>query len=69
MKWTKERPTKPGWYWVHLVGHKNPVVLDLVISDLFKRSGALIDYAGRSLSHQYYRRAKWSGPIQEPGDE
>jgi hypothetical protein len=61
MKWTKRKPTKPGWYWCHRVGMELPY-----ITALFQSQKRIIDYAGRSPSNIFYRLAKWAGPIPEP---
>jgi len=29
MKWTTEKPTKPGWYWQRLKGRLNPALFHI----------------------------------------
>jgi hypothetical protein len=63
MKWTKRKPTKPGWYWVHKAIDELPYIVPL-----YPCHRQVEDYAGRSPSHQFYRGAKWAGLIPEPED-
>jgi hypothetical protein len=63
MKWTKRKPNKPGWYWVQKAADELPY-----IAAFYPWYTQVRDYADRSPSHQFYRGAKWAGPIPKPED-
>ena len=64
LKWTNDKPTKPGWYWIELliggrgIGEvRNETAMD----------GGLICVAciaPNSVNNSRFKR--WAGPIQEP---
>jgi len=64
MKWTKERPTEPGWYWRKPL-NSNPKFNLSVIIKLQIFSGEL-GYMGYGLVWDKYL---WAGPIPEPKEE
>lgn len=62
--WSKERPTKPGWYWciqshyIRMVNvwesHRNP-------NALFTNEDSCL-----SINNEKYNDAEWIGPIEPP---
>ena len=64
MKWTKEPPTEPGWYWC-----KDALDTEIVNIDYFQSTGLCVfikrDYEAYALP----RDAEWAGPIPMPEDE
>lgn len=64
MKWTKDKPTKPGWYWMDFDGFKEPTHLFLQDD-----TGRLIHWW--DVNEYWYadeQDARWAGPIPEPED-
>jgi hypothetical protein len=63
MNWTREKPTKPGWYWHRLMPHTERRVLHV-----FKLAGALVvdhtKWSAPAKVEEY--RGLWCGPIEEP---
>lgn len=51
LRWTKEPPTEPGWYWLRQANTK-----DLV---------QIVRACGEELPYNW-ENAEWAGPIQEP---
>ena len=60
MKWTKDKPTVPGWYWYQ---HKSSVIRigEVFIATRGRSKGKLL-LEGFSMIGDY----KWAGPIAEP---
>lgn len=66
MKWTTDKPTKPGWFWfdnlndehdpfpVEIYDHNNDGIL-YVVFDRYGTTGLLSNAPG----------ARWAGPIEE----
>jgi len=62
MKWTKERPTEPGWYWCKGGKKINPIcILNLKI-----RSDGMLTCLGFEIK---WDDCLWAGPIPEPEEE
>lgn len=64
MKWTSEKPTKPGFYWLtenHLGGRRQTTIVEIaMIGDLtVKWVNGARDTVDRV-------SGQWSGPIPEP---
>ena len=59
MKWTREPPTVPGWYWVRLKGASTPWMREFELVD-----GELLDEENKRPSR--YGRCEFAGPIPEP---
>jgi len=59
MKWTKEKPTVPGWYWMFRKG------------DTISRIEYVRKYGGMMciLNWEITDKAKWAGPIPEPEED
>lgn len=59
-KWTRDRPTKPGWYWVHYPGMR-VVAVELIKGDFIH--GYPVDiWVGR------FEGFLWQGPITPDGE-
>ncbi len=59
LKWTKDKPTKPGWYWRELTGldvHCKRHIIEICVDP---RSGRL---TGNTTIGSF----KWAGPIEIP---
>ena len=68
MRWTTERPTEPGWYWVRWTVNtrswRRPVI-------------AKVDVVGKHPSYEidgmheskFYPTQEWSGPLPPPEEE
>lgn len=69
IKWTKKKPTKPGWYWLHW-----PETGDVMVVGLMPQRA----YGGRLCGHtsftglipidEFPNDMRWAGPIPEPKD-
>ena len=59
-KWTKEKPTKPGWYWMR---KKYFNVFDTSIKKVRECGGELC-----IVNWAIPNEAEWAGPIPEPGE-
>ncbi len=75
MKWTKEPPSEPGWYWWKCVG-TNPVDMRVLLVNRTAvphqvRAGLMVC---TNMSHPWegvciIADQRWSGPIPEPEGE
>ena len=66
MKWTKEKPSKEGWYWKRLV-LKNWNGKAEIVRIFRAEHRALVIEGGRgSVKDMNF---EWSGPIPEPEEE
>ena len=59
LKWTKERPTVPGWYFMR---NNGIACVGAFEDDLFRES--ISDYVGGM--HPHKANVEWAGPIPEP---
>ncbi len=59
MKWTTEKPTEPGWYWIKGYDDSEPRII------FAENRGKFFD--GKYWHNPY--KAKWAGPISVPEDE
>jgi hypothetical protein len=59
MKWTKEKPTKPGWYWKRRQYFTPEISVDYVR-----------DYAGKLciMNWEIPDDCEWAGPLKVPED-
>lgn len=69
MKWTKEKPTKTGWYWYQNVGFKFSYPTIVQVS--YYGTKLAIDWESTYNGHYEYQVDKlkddfWCGPIPEP---
>lgn len=62
MKWTKNKPKDPGWYWWRygIWSGKAPVRVTIIQGELWVDG----DGAGTGLLTEW--RGQWAGPIPEP---
>ncbi len=60
MRWTKQLPTEPGWYWKVDAGESRPAAFQLVINF----SGKLVDSDWEEPPS--YWGGYWAGPIPYP---
>ena len=62
MKWSKEPPTEPGWYWWKMGDVSNPMleVVKLEWNSCYYRLGTRQYYS----AHELY--GDWAGPIPQP---
>lgn len=65
MKWTKEKPTEPGWYWWEEDPEYAPRCVR-VLSD--KRDGHSIVNMGTHFRRIDEIPGRFAGPIEEPED-
>ena len=67
MRWTREMPTEPGWYWV-----RDPDVYATSINLVQHAKGRLMFAYGSGvrieLDDAMYDDCEWAGPIPEPGE-
>lgn len=64
MKWTREMPTQPGWYWFRFVGPtEEPTVVNVTVMQ-----GQLLVYDARDQDWMAIDEGEWAGPIPEPED-
>ena len=71
MTWTKEPPTKAGWYWAReipqqLIPPGKCYLLSIVGKYPFLRLESAHDQAGFRLDINLYNMGEWAGPIPEP---
>jgi len=68
MRWTTERPTKPGWYWwrANAESFESPHLIDRV-GDI--HGGDVLYCATCDDDHMEERDGQWAGPIPEPEEE
>ncbi len=59
MKWTTDKPTEPGWYWV-----RDGQQIEMV--DLELDSGTLVVYAVDDDHHTVDEYSHWFGPLPQP---
>ena len=60
MKWTTDKPTEPGWYWI-----KTPTGIS---------ANGYVDYfdgelIGLTRPEEFPSSTKWAGPIEEPPED
>jgi len=66
-RWTKEKPTKPGWYW-----HRMPFLNDAKHAvQVFLRDGKYhaILSVGIVPIGPSFEGSEWAGPISEPTED
>lgn len=63
MKWTDERPTKPGWYWWRSDTRTLMVVCYVEMSE---RDGCVSFAYGERYRLLSEMKGQWAGPIMEP---
>jgi hypothetical protein len=71
MKWTREPPTKPGWYWYkhyNYEGEQHDVVVIMQNKKHLYANLMQIHLGRRKLSEfiKSFHVKAWAGPIQEP---
>lgn len=69
LKWTKEKPSKYGWYWQRIYALGEPAMIHIFKSG--NKKGDLVDYGASVFpSTQHYfddkKEFEWAGPIPEP---
>lgn len=64
MKWTREKPTQPGWYWWR-APRKRPRVL-LVSAYAFTKTRYQDGLGGDVYLVENMVPGEWAGPIPEP---
>lgn len=60
MKYTKEIPTKPGWYWVRYLGLKNARIVRAF------QLGNQLNFVMGGGNFRADNRFEYAGPIPEP---
>lgn len=69
MKWTKELPTKPGWYWCHRVPYDpKPFMVEIQPDVNWCRFKGL-QKTVRDFVQYCESLTFWSGPIPEPEEK
>jgi hypothetical protein len=69
--WTREIPTKPGWYWTRWKIKGNPCLYSYNVMHLEERwpGPELVDADDPfsfSLRHDSYAKHEWAGPLEPP---
>lgn len=69
LTWTKEPPTKPGWYWARetpkqLIPTGKYYLLSLVGRSPFLKLESAHDQAGYKCDINLYNIGEWAGPIE-----
>jgi len=67
MKWRKEPPDKPGWWWLKRIGDDAPEVVLLAWADWQKRFYCISTSGSPPLDR--VNAESWSGPIEEPQED
>lgn len=68
MKWRKEPPDKPGWWWLKRIGDDAaPEVVLLAWADWQKRFYCISTSGSPPLDS--VNAESWSGPIEEPQED
>ena len=63
MKWTKEPPTRPGWYWWrYKVLWKDCVDVHVRVVEVYEAYGRL-EASGENLDLSDLNDGEWQGPI------
>lgn len=73
MRWTTERPTKPGWYWIKQGCDIDPQIVEVKLDDTYvlyctvysKYYSCFHRYRVCELINNVY----WAGLIEEPAEE
>lgn len=63
MKWTKDQPTKPGWYWIRNAGQRKEYIGEE------RRVVCVRDYVGKLCIENWEipdKDTEWAGPVPEP---
>lgn len=62
LKWTPEKPTKPGWYW-HRGTYRDPdpIILEVDEAGYFR-------WPDGSFDDVHVTAGEWAGPIELPED-
>ncbi len=63
LAWTKEPPTKPGWYWAHFDGDQSTAAQIVYFADILYREVCI---AGSDIHEEFAAFDLWSGPIEPP---
>lgn len=64
MKWTKEKPTKPGWYWFRSETEYGTCTTVLEIRNV--QGGLVVVETIAIYPLEEFREGEWAGPIPEP---
>lgn len=62
MKWTKEKPTKPGWYWMKIYIHAEPEIIKMDAERYVTEAGSVSNFQVEDFTTALFS----SEPIQEP---
>ena len=67
MRWTKELPTEPGWYWLrYSTDDRAPWIVHVRKIGM----GTIEMYCvGHEEPHSIGRGCQWAGPIEKPEEE
>jgi hypothetical protein len=70
MNWTREKPTKPGWYWWKLDNYARVVMVDTGEWDRERGEPRLIfTQPGMEMAYRVSEwDGEWAGPIPKPGE-
>jgi hypothetical protein len=68
MNWTKEKPTKNGWYWCLEKGETKPQIIN--IEDI-NEAAFPISISGDDVQYKLedFKEAQWYGPLEPPTNE
>lgn len=63
MEWTREKPTKPGHYWLR-AGKSDPYMVE-VFTSLASDGGSQL-YVDDSPIAEFFDTVEWAGPLEPP---
>ena len=61
MEWTKEKPNKPGWYWMKRNSSLKSSNIEISVQQVRLYAGKLC-----IMNWEIPNNVEWSGPIPEP---
>lgn len=61
MNWTRDKPTKEGWYWFRMENEEKRVVIVYVISQ-----DRMVAVGSESEGNPALQNGAWCGPLQPP---
>lgn len=65
MKWTSEKPTKPGWYWYKSL-RRPTQVMQVYANEFFVRGVLFAQSSGLNSTRVAKLTGQWAGPLEEP---
>ena len=69
MKWTKDLPTEPGYYWVRMKNFIDPILMDMRHFDVCEAGGYMVRHHLTWFTFKSGRGARFAGPLRPPEEE